>query len=790
MVKFRIKTILLCLLFALVLTAVLLSFTNFDNASALDDTVRIYPIDGYIQLDSADFVSSNENYIAVADKTANKVVVIGEKTSVFNISSTIDGVYLSGDILVVKCGSNLQKADLTENTPTLSSLTLPTNAGYISSNGDMLFTHTMGSVTVYSSDLTTYQTYTDSVFAGTPVMAFDSGGVYIFSDEYGQSKYTVFNTSDSSLKKVNSTVSAQNAAAGNLIFVYDKVLSSVLAVNRSTGAVIFDTGLNYKVFAAYGDKLYIAAGANGVLEYKVNTNSTAVEKVKSYSFSGSSLSMLKSPSDVAFYENKTVIADTGNNRLLMLGDVVTKIDCASPKKLAAGGRTLYCASDHAIYALTADGLAAYNFAGETILDVAYAGGVYVLTTRGICTLVGGKLLAFYQLNNGIALASASENYVYALTGSGVEVFSTNGTKADFLSTNYNSEDLENCTDLTVDFLGNRHLSYSDGKIVKRYWQTDCGALGIGPATPLNKETYNISGCDAASPNSITLGSNGFAYFTANESLLGKLDVGAPLKSNYTSAAPPTINDNSSVTICSKGATDAIFFEDLNIADSAVKLDETDNYYAYDAQVAPNMKYGNYKGNNGYLIGGSASTPTAINHEFIAISDASLYLYPESEVALTLQKDTHVTVLNDAANADGGKWYQVEWEGKTYFAQRSSLEIYIQPTIEPNFNEGTPARAKAARAGASVKLYATPDLDSEVLISLSDGTKLVVLETLDGYYFVNAGGVIGYVKADEVQMNGLTTVQIVAIVLSVLVLVSGTVIFLVTYTYKKRSADFE
>ncbi len=790
MVKFRINSIFLCLLSALVLAAVLLSFTSLKSASALDDTVRIYPIDGYIQLDSADHVSANENYIAVADKTANKVVVIGEKTNTFNLSSAIDGVYLSGDLLIVKCASGLQKADLTDDIPTLTAITLPTTAGYMSSNGDRLFTHTMGSVTVYSSDLSTYQTYTDSVFAGTPVMAFDSSEVYIFSDEYGQSKYTVFNTSDSSLRKVNSTVSAQSASSGDLIFVYDKVISSTLAVDKSSGAVAFDTGLNYKVFAAYGDKLYVAAGLNGVLEYKLNTNSTAVEKSKSYSFSGSSLSMLNSPSDVAFYENKTVIADTGNNRLLLLGEVVTKIDCASPKKLAAGGRTLYSTSDHAIYALTADGLVTYNFADETILDIAYADGVYVLTTRGICTLVGGKLLAFHQLSNGIAIASAGENYLYALTGSGVKVFSTNGTQADFLSLNYTVEDLENCTDLAIDFLGNRYLAYSDGKIVKRYWQTDCDELGVGPAVPLNNETYTVSGCDAASPNSITLGSDGFAYFTANENLMGKLDVGAPIKANYTPIAAPVINDNSVVTICSKGANDAIFFEDLNIADSAVMLGENDHFYAYDAQVAPNIKYGNYKGKDGYLIGGRASAPTTINNVYKVIKDVALYLYPKSEAALTLQKDTHVTVLNDADNADGGKWYQVEWEGKTYFAERSSFEIYTEPTVEPNLNTGTPARAKAARAGTSVKLYATPNSDGEVLASLSDGTKIVVLETLDGYYLVNVDGVIGYLKADEVQMNGLTTVQIVAIVLSVLVLVSGAVIFLVTYTYKKRSADFE
>ena len=70
----------------------------------------------------------------------------------------------------------------------------------------------------------------------------------------------------------------------------------------------------------------------------------------------------------------------------------------------------------------------------------------------------------------------------------------------------------------------------------------------------------------------------------------------------------------------------------------------------------------------------------------------------------------------------------------------------------------------------------------------DGKRIEILAEYADYYKIKYGDVTGYMRKSEVKVGGLTTVQIVAIVLSCAVLIAGTGIFISIHALKKRNDD--
>lgn len=62
----------------------------------------------------------------------------------------------------------------------------------------------------------------------------------------------------------------------------------------------------------------------------------------------------------------------------------------------------------------------------------------------------------------------------------------------------------------------------------------------------------------------------------------------------------------------------------------------------------------------------------------------------------------------------------------------------------------------------------------------------VLETLDDFYLVSYDGKLGYIQKSQLKIGTLTTVQIVAIVLSIIVAIAGAAIFASVYMTRKNA----
>ena len=76
------------------------------------------------------------------------------------------------------------------------------------------------------------------------------------------------------------------------------------------------------------------------------------------------------------------------------------------------------------------------------------------------------------------------------------------------------------------------------------------------------------------------------------------------------------------------------------------------------------------------------------------------------------------------------------------------------------------------------------------LPIVDGTRIEVLDTLDAFYLIRYENTVGYMRKADVQIDGLTTVQIVAIAVSCIVAVAGIGIFIAIEVTKKKSEEAE
>ena len=78
----------------------------------------------------------------------------------------------------------------------------------------------------------------------------------------------------------------------------------------------------------------------------------------------------------------------------------------------------------------------------------------------------------------------------------------------------------------------------------------------------------------------------------------------------------------------------------------------------------------------------------------------------------------------------------------------------------------------------------------MLAEVVDGTRMEIVGESGDFWLVGFEGGIGYAAKSEIELEGLTTVQIVSIVLCCAVLVTGGVVFVVIWQTRKKEKEKE
>ncbi len=774
----------------------------FAEASTFD---AIFPTRSYFQAVSPKYIAANDGYLAVYDPTDSTLYV--RSTDVPNYhyelaTETVKGVYLLESVAFIEAeGEHYYTLDLTDPAASAQSCTLenPQHITSFSSDGTHLYAKSSGGwLSIYDQSLqVAYEAdnlYSEEALAGKAAIAGKDGKLYLFLAEEGAPKLYVYDAATKQLTLNVSSLLIQSAQVGDV--VYAQISDDETVENRGkialfdleTGAQLnLETDIEPDSFAAYGDKLYSIEG-NRILVYALARNNAGQDDEtysltceETISMAGNDMYHLSSPSDVALFDGRLAVADSQNNRVLYIdpsNGVATKEDkLPSPvKRVTADGSGVYALLDGQIVKCFGDRQQSFDIKAK---DLVYSSELYVLTDSNICVLLQGAFHNIVQISGGRLIATAEGgSALYALTDSEIFMYTKSGVKLPTSLTG----DFAKVKDMAVDYAGNILLLYGD-KV--ELYANRASSLSLSSAVEFSNP--NVS---ATANSALLVGST--LYFTADECLVGKTSVETVTEQTFVPAAPEVGGRYHFARLKEGGK--AYYIPSDGRADSLGAIPADATLLALDDVSAPEgLIYALWEDR---LVAVPAEEyaqvdPTAKSGTYRLKKDETLRAIPYfDEGAIDLDKDTHVTLVSDCANYNSNIFAIIAYGERTYFVPADSIEEYnpAQDVDPPAENaKKNMGRAKAKRVGGLVGIYSDMR-ESETLLEIVDGTKVEVLETYDAYYMVKYEDKVGYMRKKEVKLDGLTTVQIAAIVIACLVVVAGAGVFVAIYLTKKKQDE--
>lgn len=777
----------------------------------------LYPESGYFPVDSAELVAAGSGHIAIYDSASHSVYALAsDRTRASSLplpeGEEVTGMWISSSALLVRVetrdATHYFASDLSSASPALTEVALgtPADISYIAADDDYFYAKSDTSVGIYSGSvaeggLQFVRLIDDSYVSGKYIFTAHENKLYFYAQDYEKSKYFVYDIDEGVTNMQPDTAYIPSAVSfSDFGIVAAQKGGTVRIIKTDDGAdVLCDTGISYEEgvdFAAYGTKLFVTRnGEVNVYTLSLQGGECTATLTETLAMRGDGEGFFDAPSDVIKTDAGTYVADGGNSRVAVYeeGTIGYVPLSSSPVALTADSLGIvYAATRDAVYVVSSkDGvyLADLRYSapeGSRIVDITHTGSeLFILTDSALYRAgirTGFELAHVIDVKDGKAVAAASGSVVYVMTSTGVHTLSAAGASPTEVIP-FRTYGLASATDIAADAAGTVFVSYSDGRIV---------ALDNAPAALTERATFSLTHplC-TASPVAFTL-SGSKALFVSSTCFVGEAEVGALDEDSYTPPPAPDTDAAREISFAVVNASTYLFDEPSRFdtvtpvaADTValvyVGLSDRDGYtYVY------------LDGMTGY-IESSALTPkepTTVGTRYIAGADTALYTHPAGDAAVTLSSETLVTVTDDAAMLDDGAWRRVRYDGSVYFVRTSDLTVYVEPEPEIPEPERHFGRASAYRAGGLIGIYAMPDTSSALVTEAVDGTRMEIVGEDGDFWLVSFDDMLGYALKSEVELEGLTTVQIVSIVLCCAVAVTGLVVFVVIWQTRKKEKEKE
>ncbi len=557
-----------------------------------------------------------------------------------------------------------------------------------------------------------------------------------------------------------------------------------------------DSELNsIKGIAASGGLIYVVDNAYGAVKLFSAEDYAFVKYYGSY---GSGDLRLDSPTYVAPYADGIYVADTGNNRVMryereegafrayqLAGTVPV-----SPKYVAVGGGGAYVSrGDSHLFYYESDTYAnTYSFEDNIK-------GIAVDKDSAVYVAVGNKVLRKSASESVFAEYIQSDAPIEHLaTGLfGRVVYTVSGGKltgyfSAVLQANasielsvYGIESAE-IAGIDADYYGNVYIA-ADTSIMRFERTAEQYSLSA-------VYTVALSGKIAG----LCISSEGDFYVTSAHSVL-KIACGEIVsETNSGYSAPEAIEfpvrivkGDGWMQTAPNNYEDMLYLDNqqyLLVFNSTVIYQQVEYYYVeYQAMRMYISKDGCT------VVEGRELEDTYVKCLFDTVN---IYQYPSatsSAIFAGLSRDDIIEVTGYVA-AEGDEdiwgWYQVVYEDRLGYVQISSVVSAERPYIEVVRHY---VKARSAHFGATIKVYAAPSADAEIIASVSDGTTVELTAPLDSgalYSEVRINGTIGYILTENLMERGLTNGQILAIVLSIVTVAASIVLALLFSIFKKRA----
>ena len=771
------------LTFAVVFLAVIFSYTNLALAEEAD---LVYPNNGYIQAERVDQIAISDTLTVFADNTNKTMTYFGAVKGYVDFSALEDVVlkmFVYGKSVAVKGEKGFYNLDTEAGTITAINTDIINEECYVTSDGAYLYIHQYGIVNVYENLDAPIAQYKNKVFRSQPIVATNGDEIFLFESPRGVSKIHSYSIESGEVKSA-SFEHIVNAVMGEVIFAHNG--TNIIVVDPQPFSA-YTTDLTAEYYAVWGNTLYIPRGADGYDKYAYQDG--ALTYVGNHSYTGDGIDRLNCPAGAVLIDDELVIADTMNNRLLFVGDDVTSLEMNAPTTIEIGDGKLQVVTGDGIAVVYDKTIISTIKTDLQIVDIEFNGEWYYLTENGVYQFLLGGLHKVFDVNGGKALVE--NGLFYILDSTGVTVLSMSSgqyEKSSLLSfeiTDYIP------LDIMVDAPGNVYILGDDNTLHCYKWQDVLAS---------NIEDITLSSAD------ILIESSAYNFTAKSMSVMGDKILVSTNENALISISNPLQNecenfssfDKENATVETFISTDNTYFmTNDNDGKTAVKVSSGLTFVCYELE---GKFFTSFNGKLGYIFNVDLNeSSTNLAGEYVVKNDALLYVNPMVDAGVSVRKDTALSVVDNAGGYGDNGWVRVEYNGKVYYTELANL---AKKQTAPS-NPSTPSnpqepekpvevkkdygRAKASRAGELVPLFSVAD-NTMVVAEVTDGTRLEVVEQAGEYYKVIYNGTELLIRADQFKLEGLTTVQIIAIILSVVVVLAGGLIFMVTSLAKKKEEN--
>lgn len=746
----------------------------------------VFPQNDYFQSANPTLVGANAQYLIVYDEASSQIYSRSNNafgTFVYDVDfEKVDNIFAIGNVAFIYADGKYFTIDLTDEnaSPIERNLDSPMDISYFNSDGNYLYAKsTAGYITVYDQNLQVAfecdNRYNDDLLAGKPVIAGEGDNLFVFTIVYGNPFFVKYNLSnDTQSRGVALTKYVQEAYVGDIIYALETVSQSndkhIIGIDKDTGNILFTSNVVPDKFFAFGSRLFSIEGRTIVI-YTLAEDKLSLEKTSTISMAGADEYHFDAPLDVVDTENGFAVADSNNNRVALV-DVSNQMSCVyldfSPKRICANANDVYVADNNNLVKIS-NGEVQNSVQIENIADIAFLDKLYVLTTDGVYTCIGDRAIKLCDISDGKRITAAKDGTnVYVLTEDTIAVINQNGQRLP----NSVQGDFTEAIDFAVDYAGKITVAYQNG-----YKQFYNGTLAF--EATLRSSTLK------ASITSVCLKGHEL-FFTAKECFIGKTAIDATTAEDFSQSAFSP-NGNESFVFAVRTNENAVYIPgDGRIEGTSLSTDDVLIIFEeVETAFGENFAFAMYKNTIVIIDKNDFETveTTPLSGEYAISRDTKLYTLPYCEQgSVPVGIGERVRLVSDVAGFDGNSWSVVKFGENEYFVRNGDIEPYTEIIPEKDRIFG---KANANRVGGLVNVYAEQSDGAEVLFQIVDGTKVEVLETLEDFYYISHDGRTGYVAKEQLAIDKLTTVQIVAIVLCIIVLVAGSAIFASIHVTRKN-----
>jgi SH3-like domain-containing protein len=827
------------------LTIFLASFALLGITSAAEPTESVeasivYPErENYYLFDSPTVIAADSDMYAVLD--GNSIIVFGEETIEIPFLSPIKEMILSNGLLYVLTedfdiriyntsdGSEV----ISGREAILSETEYPGSIAYDSEN-DILYVFGITSIEAFEVNTNAEISYLEEVtnISFVPQIVSSDDICYI------NGKLLI-------LKIASRTLYSFDLVENTILTLISNVPSSAVNVYVNGNGIYlaelggeetdsrisrYDlTGNNRTVLASAGtsgDTTLSEIGGISVNDNYMYVSDPSYSAVKIYTIAsselvfnhmvgsrGSAQTRLNSPSDGVFNNGDMYIADSMNDRVTkweIVGEEVESEDVIGTPGIAEGqfikpdiiaadhsggiyvgdstGRLQYFLNGTFIKSNEFDGIAAIAVSGEDKIYVAETGSKRIYSRN-----IGANSLTLFLSMGSIPLDigfSDNGTILYILSEDGVSAFSENGELLPF-SIDFEDFELTDALDIAIDYGGNVYI-LTDGDIPSLYrFKRNISSYELDYQYQIEESLGQIS--------SMNLGADGAIYLTLKEmhciAKIDSADTEAVTSSTPAYQAPAEIITPSRIAYVNSISTIYMTpdnYENVSVADSGeclIVLNEINYnsvYYYYVEDISGTRAY--IRQSDTLLLNAGE---TAVQYVTSLHPHMDIYDYPSpygTKIFSGIERGVNVEVISNVADLDGTQmwgWYEVSYSGQIGYVKKTEvLSVRILPEETITYS----AKIKTPGLGEKVDLYALPDSHSTVIASLSDGIKVTLYEEINQdneYTYIETDDYQGYIKTEYLTESGLTTGQILSIVLAAVTFIATAAVLLISRIIKKE-----